>query len=165
MKLLKHLLITFFLFPVILFGQIKQVQINDYTEYEIWVTINADTDQGEVTDLHINYNIITSLPFEMKVLIAKYTTLFPDYILDRIDNEALAKCFGKYPTLNDVQKKLVTSWSNKILLPERHFSYLKIKRIKSEYFIYYYITSLGIEEYYKLNTTKGKITYEKITKF
>jgi hypothetical protein len=75
--------------------------------YEIWSWINEFSDEGERDYLWINADIISALPQSVKVIIAFYSTLAPDYLITEGGGDTiLARALG-FQDLESAQKKLL----------------------------------------------------------
>jgi hypothetical protein len=124
-------------------------QVDDYFEYNndidlfeqgfscpVWTTSHENGSEPKST-LHINYELIRSLPQEIKAIIARYTTFIP-YLLDKEIKRNLAQALGSFRTLEEAQKALLKHGdSEEVVFRRVRPEVLSIQKNKHIFFRYH----------------------------
>jgi len=125
-------------------GQTKSCDmetIQNDTTYTVWTTYiyeGKDTN-GNYTNwskLHVNPDLVQSLPISAKIVIAYYST-FIDFGLDKKAELDLAQALGEFTTLEEAQQTLLKNWKGKNNSIKGHIYTLNLRRTKQSFFFEY----------------------------
>jgi len=115
--------------------------IQNDTTYTVWTTYIYEgiDDNGNYTNwskLHVNPDLVQSLPISAKIVIAYYST-FIDFGLDKKAELGFAQALGDFSTLEEAQQTLLKNWKEKNNSIKGHIYTLKLRRAKQSLFFEY----------------------------
>ena len=102
--------------------------------YLVWTyyhEFGRDTSTGnnqEAEVLSADRDFISSLPKELKIIIAYYSTRIDDHVLE-VDSMYLAESLGDFSSLEEAQSTLLKDWKYDATLPEPEYMNRKITEL------------------------------------
>lgn len=102
--------------------------------YTVWETLHTFSDEGESDDLLPDNELIKSLPQPIKVIIAYYSTLIPDYMWNDDTSNAFAAALGDFPSLYHAQSKLLKGHNIRTAFSKGTPVSLDVKRVDDAIF-------------------------------
>ena len=155
-KLTSTKIICLILFLILLFVFGSQVHCNVFAidngyNHMIFTHTRVYSNSGTESDIiEANCKKIQSYPKTVKIIIAKYSTFLPDYML--VDRNNLARALGGYKSLEDAQSDLLKEWNNNFTISGVPVSLTIRETMKSIVFTYGFVYGMNyVEDEFVIN--------------
>lgn len=141
---------------VVCSAQIDTNMMENGRRYDIFMNVHITFKRGESDKLYVNSELITSLPVEIKAIIARYSLHLAHFVMSDKTEKILAKAFGDFPTLEAAQDSLAKVWDGKGLNVANNFlTFLSVCKLENSLFFEYSLGNNRIVDKFEIDKNKN----------